>query len=378
MIDRMQCTGCSACAIACSQNAIDMRADHEGFLRPHVDAKLCVRCGACEKVCPCIRSVEPVVPRKCYAVKAVDSESQLKSSSGGLFFEVARFFILSKHGIVYGCAYDSDLVASHIRVETIEELERLRDSKYVQSDQTWALRDAVRTIRSGREVLYSGTPCQIAGLKSIVGENADNLFTVEITCHGGMSPLVFEMFKREKERQFGERLAMVSFKSKSDSWLRHKIKLTFVSRRVEELPYSLEPYIRAFEGRFGNRPCCHSCHFNAGASGSDLTIGDFWGVQDVHPKFFSDNGVSFALIRTDKGRTLLDCAAVDVLPTEFDKILPKNPDVCRCESMSLDGHLRFYGLLRRHNLKRTIELYYTRPLWKRAIGKAMRLLGIRK
>lgn len=363
------CTGCGACAVACACNAISFCADTEGFARPKIDCDKCINCGACGKACPLINPQPIRNAVACFAVKARDAESQRKSSSGGFFFELARRTI-EQGGIVYGCAYDERLVARHIRVETLFCLECLRDSKYVQSDVLWALGDAVRAIRAGRNVLFSGTSCQIAALTALVGRDRHNLLAVELVCHGVPSPVLFEKFKRENENE--DHLVALSFKSKSESWLHHKLRLVFASGKVVEKPYGTEPYVRAFESRLANRPSCHDCRTREGASGADITIGDYWAIKDFHPEFYSDNGVSFAVIRTDKGLSAIKNANITLLPTEYKNILHKNPDVQHREPLPLILHRKFYRALNNHTIFDALSIANRRSLFRRALGKFAR------
>ena len=363
------CTGCGACAVACACNAISFCADAEGFARPKIDCDKCINCGACGKACPLINPQPIRNAVACFAVKARDAESLRKSSSGGLFFELARR-IIEHGGVVYGCAYDEHLVARHIRAETLPDLERLRDSKYVQSDVLWALSDAVREIRAGRNVLFSGTSCQIAALTALVGRDHGNLLAVELVCHGVPSPALFEKFKRENEN--GDSIIDLSFKSKSESWLHHKLRLVFASGKVIEKPYSAEPYVRAFESRIANRPSCHDCRTREGASGADLTIGDYWAIKDFHPEFYTENGVSFAVARTDKGLVAIKNANLELLPTEYVNLIHKNPDIEHREPLSLIPHRKFYRALYNHTILDALSIANHRSLFRRALGKFAR------
>ena len=371
------CTGCSACYAVCPKNAISMNPDEEGFLHPCIDTSVCIGCGLCEKTCPLLHGGIPSRSKECYAAKARDSESQYKSASGGVFFELAAN-IIALGGCVYGCAYDKKLVAHHVKVQSLQELAALRDSKYVQSDQRDALREAVADLNAGRTVLYSGTSCQIAGLTAIVGCGYENLLRVELTCHGVPSPALFQKFKQEKEVEKSAELVYVSFRSKSDSWLRHRIRMRFSSGDELECPYSSDPYVKAFEHRFGNRPSCHNCQTREGFSGADLTIGDYWGVQETHPGFFSDYGVSFAIVRTPKGLSALREAGLELLPTTYGDILRKNPDIEKRSPLPLSAHKKFYKKVRRSSIAEAVESVSHRSFLRRAASRLFKMIGMNR
>ena len=204
-----------------------MVADHEGFLRPQIDASKCVQCHACERACPVLHPSEPDTSPTCYAARTKDDALRLASSSGGIFTELARP-ILAKGGVVFGCVWEKPaLVAIHAKAETEDELAAMRGSKYVQSDLRDTYREAKAELQKGREVLFSGTPCQIAGLNKYLGKSYDNLLTVEIICHGVPSPAVFEKYKQELVKRFGATLVSIAFRNKFYSWRRCSLVSTY-------------------------------------------------------------------------------------------------------------------------------------------------------
>ena len=246
-----QCSGCTACKAACPKQAIAMVADHEGFLRPQIDASKCVQCHACERVCPVLHPSEPDTSPTCYAARTKDDVLRLASSSGGIFTELARP-ILAKGGVVFGCVWEKPaLVAIHAKAENEDELAAMRGSKYVQSDLRDTYREAKAELQKGREVLFSGTPCQIAGLNKYLGKSYDNLLTVEIICHGVPSPAVFEKYKQELGNP-----TTVNFKDKAESW--HNPTFSWKSSNGETSREKLyaNAYALAFLRDFCLRPSC--------------------------------------------------------------------------------------------------------------------------
>lgn len=192
---KQDCCGCTACSNVCSKNAIKMVADAEGFLYPKINADLCNNCGLCEKVCPIINKVnETVTKQHGYVVQNKDSKVLKESTSGGAFTAIAEY-VIKKGGIVFGAAFDNDFRVIHTSAESVSDLRKFRNSKYVQSDPNDTFRQVRSILKTGRLVCYSGTPCQIEGLKSFLINDYENLITIDVVCHAAPSPLIWEKYK---------------------------------------------------------------------------------------------------------------------------------------------------------------------------------------
>lgn len=279
-----------------------MIPDEEGFLRPQVDASKCVGCYRCEQVCPVLHPGESAPSPTCYAAYTKDESLRLKSSSGGIFTELAKPFIAAG-GVVFGCVWERpQLVAIHAKAETMDELAEMRGSKYVQSDLRDTFREAKAALMEGRQVLFSGTPCQIAGLNGFLGKHYDNLLTVEIICHGVPSPAVFAVYKAGIERR-GLSLADVVFRDKRISWRRFSLvaSVAFGKVIVEE-SLDRNVFIGAFLGNLCLRSSCYQCLARKGRSGADLTIADFWGIERVCPELDDNRGTSLVMVHSARGR----------------------------------------------------------------------------
>lgn len=214
-----KCTGCMACVNVCVHHAVKIKTDEEGFDRPYIDSNLCVDCGLCSKTCPINQHPKVNETKDVYSGWSADDKVRINSSSGGAFTEIARP-ILEKGGVVFGCALNGKLQAEHIYVETFEELEtKLRGSKYVQSRIGNSYSKAKDFLRQGRKVLFSGTPCQIAGLKNYLRREYENLITVDLICHGVPSPMLFEDYKEFMQKHEKMELTNVSFRCKKSSWI---------------------------------------------------------------------------------------------------------------------------------------------------------------
>lgn len=320
------CTGCMACVNVCAHHAISVVQDKEGFDRPQIDESLCVDCGLCQKTCPI--NNHPIVnePKGIYSGWSSDETVRMSSSSGGAFTEIARP-ILEEGGVVFGCALDEKLQAYHTYVETLDDLAtKLRGSKYVQSriGNSYAL--AKDFLRQGRKVLFSGTPCQIAGLKNYLRRDYGNLITVDLICHGVPSPMLFEDYKNFMQKHENMKLTKVSFRCKKSSWIFYNMTLTGqVEKSFAEKTYIgryyEDPYIRGFLRDYFLRPSCHQCHFTSTKRCSDFTIADWWGYRKENPKDkdFALKGVSLVLVNTDKASILFSSIKMQLKSRTIDE-----------------------------------------------------------
>ena len=328
---REACTGCTACRAVCPREAIALRPDGEGFLRPVVDAARCVRCGACERACPVLRPGAPDPAPDCFAARVRDLPLRLASSSGGVFTALARP-VLAAGGVVFGVVWERpELVAIHAAAEDEAGLAEMCGSKYVQSDPRDTFREARAALRAGRRVLYSGTPCQIAGLLRFLGRPEPNLLTVEIICHGAPSPAVFERYKAEVAAEHGKTPVSIASRNKHYSWRRCSLVSAFADTSEHREDLYANRYLRAFLGNLCLRPSCHRCQAKEGRSGADVTIADFWGVEKVCPALDDDRGTSAVLLHTEAGRRAwAACAeAVEAESVALGQIVDGNPSYLR-------------------------------------------------
>ena len=219
ILDKQDCCGCGACEQVCPKRCITMKPDEEGFLYPEVNADACVNCGLCEKVCPILSAAERETqyPQAVYAAFAKDEQVRKNSSSGGIFTLLAEW-VLAQGGTVYGAGFADDFSVHHIRIETPEQLYLLRGSKYLQSRMESAYRDAKTDLEAGRAVLFSGTGCQIASLKRFLRKDYDNLYAVDVLCHGVPSAKVWSFYLQEKEKMLKDKITAANFRNKKNGW----------------------------------------------------------------------------------------------------------------------------------------------------------------
>lgn len=289
------CTGCRACEKVCPKHCITMRPDQEGFLYPVIDTDKCVDCDACKKTCPQNCNVVNKSPLSVYALRAKEDKLLKKSASGGVF-AVAAKYVLDNGGVVFGAAYDDNMHVQHIKIERTSELWRLQNSKYVQSNTEDTYVEAKELLRKDVTVLYSGTPCQIAGLKRYLKRDYDNLYTMDIVCHGVPSPKIFAKYIEWQSRNMGEPVRYCNFRDKADGWGLSLVLTTAPSGRRLSIMGPSDPFYYNFlEGNL-HRPCCYKCHYASEHRPADMTVGDYWGIEKEHKKFFSYKGVSLLML----------------------------------------------------------------------------------
>ena len=367
--DKSLCCGCSACATRCPKACITMVEDSEGFLYPQVDASLCIDCGLCEKVCHELHPFEERKPLQVLAANNKDTDIRLISSSGGIFTILAEK-TLSEGGVVFGARFDENWQVVLDYTETTEGLDAFRGSKYVQARTASAYKDCEQFLKSGRKVLFSGTPCQIAGLKHFLRKDYDNLTTVDFVCHGTPSPKVWKKYLEEVKQKAAVQAAAgkssdllslkstpvitgVNFREKSTGWKKFRFVLSLAEASAEgkksadlsSIDYisdSFEdnPYMKVFLRDMILRPSCYNCQAKSNRSLSDITIADFWGVQNHHPEIDDDGGTSLVMANSVKGQEALDLTKVDYVESTYEKATEGNKALY--ESYNLHPHRRTF------------------------------------
>ena len=309
MVPARDCTGCSACCGRCPEHAIAMVEDREGFLYPRIDSRKCSECGLCVAICP-VESPVPVESTDAplvYAGWTTDRSLLRRSSSGGVFSEIARR-VLQDGGVVFGAAYGENMVVRHVAVQTWEDLDRLRGSKYVQADVGDTYRQASEFLDAGRQVLYSGTPCQIAGLYAAIGTGHPNLLTCDLICKGVPSPRVFRMHVESLERRYRSGVTGVFFRDKQDGWLHPAVCIAMANGRTIVQPNRDDRFNIGFQKNIYLRPSCYTCPMKTRKSAADITLGDFWELSECQPQLVNPEGTSAVVVNTHSGiQAIEDC-----------------------------------------------------------------------
>lgn len=334
------CCGCTACVSVCPKKCISMSADKEGFLYPVVDSVKCIDCGLCEKVCPVLHPVTNEPAPLVYAVINNNEPVRMQSSSGGIFTLIAEY-VLERGGVVFGARFDSDWNVIHDYTETKEGLARFRGSKYVQSNVGNSFNQVKAFLDSGREVLFSGTPCQVAGLKNYLRKPYSNLLTVDLVCHGVPSPEVWRKYLQETIRKaygiknnkaavnLGNYISDISFRAKDKGWKKYNVKIIFRDGKVEMMPFYDNPYMNVFLSDLSLRPSCYACPAKLHNMQSDITLADFWGVNKINPNIDDDKGCGLILIHNKEKLDFLFGVNCKFLRQQLENVVKYNPSILR-------------------------------------------------
>lgn len=321
------CCGCGACAQICPKQCISLKEDKEGFLYPAVDNSSCIDCGLCERVCPVINQNEPQKPVVTLAAANSDESVRLASSSGGIFTLLAEKTI-DNGGVVFGAAFDENWDVKHICIDSKRELPKLRGSKYVQSIIGNCYKEAKAYLSAGKEVLFSGTPCQIAGLKRFLHKEYKNLKTVDVVCHGAPSPMVWRMYLDEVNSMYNiAQITDIKFRDKTEGWKNFSLSIKYKDKEGAEKTFretlNENVFMRCFLSNLSLRPSCYACPARNGKSGSDITLADLWGAENICPESDDDKGVSLVLLRNKE----FSLPGFEKKEIEYSKAVMYNPSI---------------------------------------------------
>ena len=317
-----RCCGCTACKDVCPQGCIAMLPNEEGFLYPSVDRSKCVGCDLCEKVCPVLsrKSKEDAFyknVRETYAAVSKDRKTLSESSSGGVFTSLAKN-TLREGGHVFGAAFSDDFrTVQHVVIDRIENLNDLRGSKYLQSELGNSFSQCKEYLSKGDKVLFTGIPCQIAGLKRFLGREDENLTCVEVICHGTPSVKVWKKYLDHVEAKQGK-TKEASFRDKTVGWNNFGMKISSVTGQELKEIHQGNTYMAVFLRNFALRESCYECPAKGENTCADITLGDFWGIQNAYPEYYDDQGVSVVVVHTEKGKKALEEVAEDLVLHETD------------------------------------------------------------
>ena len=337
LAEKKDCTGCSACSAACPNSCIRFSADVEGFYYPEIDHETCVHCGKCVSVCPAlapVRRSERTLP-KTFAAYANNTAIRASSSSGGIFRVLAEE-ILMKGGAVAGAAFTENLSVEHILVKTKEELFRLQGSKYVQSTPNQVFLEIQKLLNEQIPVLYSGTPCEVNGLLSFLGKAYENLITVDLICHGVPSDLAWKRYLEYEEAQHKSEAINASFRDKTEGWRNFSLSIGFASGEYHCKNLKTDLFLTSFLKNYCLRLSCYRCAVKGIPRRSDLTLGDFWGIDTVLPEWDDDLGVSAVFVQSESGRQLLERVKdrLTLCPVDPEEAVAHNSAMLRSVSQS--------------------------------------------
>lgn len=329
IIDKANCCGCEACVQICPKKCISLERDKEGFLYPIVNKSICIKCDLCEKVCPELNQYEERPPSEVIAACNKDEECRSASSSGGIFSFLA-YRTIEAGGIVFGAKFDNQWQVVIDSAETKDDLAPFRGSKYVQARIGDSYIRCKKYLDDGRQVLFTGTPCHIAGLKHYLRKSYRNLLTCDVICYGVPSPMVWRRYIEESVPSGIENITNIRFRDKRIGWKQFSFTIDYRDGgEIHTLtsPFNQNSYMCSFLGKLILRPSCYSCPAKNGKSHSDITLADYWGVDEVNPQVDDNKGLSLVLIRTEKGREAITTNNLVCTSANYEDVLKYNYSV---------------------------------------------------
>lgn len=371
--DKAKCCGCEACVQVCPKNCISTVLDSEGFLYPKVDESQCIHCEKCILVCPVLHPGQERIPVSAFAAKNLDLEIREISSSGGVFSALATY-VFNKNGIVFGAGFNEKFEVVHQAASNQEELAALRGSKYVQSRVGNIFAQVKSLLQSGRFVLFTGTPCQVAGLRNYLHRDYDNLLIVDVACHGVPSPEIWQRYLNEICQKHHSSIGNIRFRDKVTGWKSYSISIRAKNGKVLECqPFFHNLYMKGFLGNYILRPSCYACPFRVGRSGSDLTLADYWGVDHEVIGFSDDRGVSLVLVYTAKAEKVLGKLNVELRTTNYKDALRHNL-VLEHNIAKPTNRMHFFTLTTKLSIMDSLTIITQRSLYKKILNLGYRII----
>ena len=376
VINKNKCSGCHACYNICPKNAISMFEDELGFKYPAVDQKKCIDCGMCKKVCPSInKSTEKKKNIKAYAAYNKNIDERINSSSGGIFILLAKE-IIKRKGVVFGASFDRDFNVRHTFVEKEEDLEQFMGSKYVQSTIGNSYKKVKEFLDKDRYVLFSGTPCQIEGLKSYLKKEYKKLYTQDIICHGVPSPKVWKKYlEYQRNNNNDETIRNVSFRNKDHGWSLFQTKFLFDTKTYSK-SLNDDIYMRLFLNNTCIRETCYNCDFNKKYKISDITLADYCGINNVQKNMNDDKGTSLIIVNSEKGNELFELIKDSIVYVETDLEIAIKYNSAMIKSVNKpSGRKDFVNDVDKMNMEELTNKYSPKPnIVKRIINKSKRVI----
>lgn len=378
--NKTNCCGCTACMNICPKKAITMQEDNEGFLYPVIDEKKCIQCGLCEKVCAFQNgsSISERLDQICvYAAKNKSDDLRLKSSSGGMFLTISDY-ILENKGVIYGVAFDKNLKAQHIRAEKEVDRNRCLGSKYSQSELNDIFKLVKQDLEKGKLVLFTGTPCQVAGLNSFLSNtNRDNLILVDIVCHGTPSPKLFQEYIHYMEKKRKSKVKEFYHRAKDFGWRVHNEKVVYENNKSDNKSNLSQAWKYIFFSHFALRSACYNCPYTNTKRISDITIADFWGIEKFAPEFADKKGVSLVITNTKKGSEIFENIKENIkyIERNIEEAKEKNPNLVKPTECP-DNREKFWEEYEQNGIEYILKKYgrynfkcITRDYIKRMLNK---------
>ncbi len=373
---KSQCCGCGACACVCPVNCIIMQADEEGFLYPHVDESKCINCKKCVGACPSLAKNNYNTLQQSYAVYAKDDSIRQSSSSGGVFTVIAEQ-VLQSGGVVCGAAYCDDWSVKHMVIDNVAHLPKLRTSKYVQSEIYTVLPDVKNVLEQGRQVLFVGTPCQVNGVATYLGQDYPNLYLADVICHGAPSPMVWRKYLATNTN--GD-IKAINFRDKTFGWTKFATKIDYADSTYVKY-FKEDLYMKFFLLNLVLRPSCYNCFSKHPNKTADITLGDFWGIDNVLPQINDDKGVSAIIVNSNKGNALFESVKEQVVvhKVDFEQIAQGNSALCVSVKMpeKRNDCMAMIASKEKPDFEKVLKKITVPPMSARIVNKVKRTIGIK-
>lgn len=321
------CSGCTACKSICPKQCISMQCDEEGFLYPHVDEDKCINCNKCDAVCPVLnpRQMNENYTPNAYLVQSGKIRSLSNCTSGGVYTTVANY-VINNNGIAFGAAFGNDFTIIHTGVCDANLLYKLSGSKYVQSDLTDTFSTIKNKLDSGKQVLFCGTPCQTEGLVNFLHNNYENLFLIDLVCHGVPSPFLWANYRNYVQNKYGK-YAYINFRSKKFGYHVSVMEERFENGKTIYGSARTNYMLKCFFANIADRPICYSCPFKRLDRVSDMTLFDGWHADSLNSSVVDDDmGFTTVLIHTEKGKRMLDYLSPElrIFPVDTNEAIAKD------------------------------------------------------
>ena len=378
-----KCSGCTACFNICSTKAISMCRNVKGFLYPVIDKQKCINCTQCMKYCPWLVSyTNKEQKNEFYAAKRIDFRKRMQSQSGGAFAVFAEH-ILNNNGVVYGVSFKNN-VAFYTRVTKARNLKHLKKSKYLQAEVNDVYYQVFSDLNKSKKVLFAGTSCHVDGLKKYLAYkkvNTTTLITIDIVCHGVVSPLFFEKYISYIEELHGKKVKSFNFRDKSFGWHGH-----IITYKMGASEYKTKDYVRIFYSSYALRETCYQCQYSNLSRISDITIGDCWGINTYYPDFDDNKGCSLIIINSNVGKELFNWTKKEFEYLKLDKEMALQPNLCHPTEKPEDYDM-FWSDYNKYGFEYVIYKYCNvdplndsvvlrkKQLFRRIIFKLKRMLG---
>jgi len=377
--EKQNCIGCYACYNICPQKCISMLADDEGFWYPVVDTEKCTDCGLCEKVCPILNKKIVENHPVAYACINKDEKIRQQSSSGGVFTIIAEK-VIANNGVVFGAGFDDNFNVIHSWADKLNGLSNLRGSKYVQSCIGDTYKQAKDFLKKRRQVLFSGTPCQIAGLRAYLGKDYDNLICLDIVCHGVPSPKVWQRYKLYIEKIYQAKAQRITFRRKNCGWKLFSMSFSFDNDIEYSQKLTEDIFMHGFLKNLYLRPSCYDCKFKTLNRQSDITLADFWGIENILPEMDDDKGTSLVMINSKKGAKIFS-SLIDKMnykKVDIDQAILYNSAAVKSVDYNPKREKFFEDLLGTTDISKLIAQYTKASFSKKVYMKVRGLLSMIK